>query len=86
MLHVTSTSDPLPQDPARIRRKRLEAGLSQPALAKIAGVNKSTVWRIENGLNPAQADTLLCLAKALGCAIADLMPPEPEPATAEARA
>jgi transcriptional regulator with XRE-family HTH domain len=78
---VTSPNDRLPQDPARIRRKRIEAGLSQPALAAKANVNKSTVYRAENGLCPAEAETLRRLAEALGCEIADLMPPEP----AEAR-
>lgn len=74
---MTSTKASLPQDPARIRRKRIEAGLSQPALAKKAGVSKSTVYRIEEGLVPAQAPTLRRLADALGCEIADLMPPTP---------
>lgn len=80
---MTSRNDTLPQDPGRLRRKRLEAGLSQPALARIAGIHKSTVYRVEKGLSPAEADTLLRIAMALGCAIADLMPPEPEPAEAQ---
>lgn len=80
---MTSTQAPLPQDPERLRRKRIEAGLSQPALAKKAGVHKSTVWRVEEGLNPAEADTLRRLAKALDCEIADLMPPVPKSAEAQ---
>lgn len=75
---MTSTSASLPQDPQRIFRKRFEAGLSQPELAKRAGLNRSTVYRIEAGLVPAQAATLRRLAQALGCEIADLMPAEAE--------
>lgn len=74
---MASTSAPLPQDPARIRRKRIEAGLSQPALAERAGVSRSTVYRVENGLCPASAETLRRLAVVLWCEIADLMPAEP---------
>lgn len=78
---MTSSSAPLPQDRARVRRKRIEAGLSQPALAAKAGVHKSTVYRIEEGLIAAQAPTLQRIADALGCEIADLMPPEPAEST-----
>jgi transcriptional regulator with XRE-family HTH domain len=74
---VTSPEDPLPQDTVRIWRKRFEAGLSQPALAEKAGVSRSTVYRVENGLSPATAVTLRKLADALGCEIADLMPANP---------
>jgi transcriptional regulator with XRE-family HTH domain len=54
----------------------MEAGLSQPALAELAGVSRSTVYRAEKGLHPAEADTLRRLADALDCEIADLMPPQ----------
>jgi transcriptional regulator with XRE-family HTH domain len=75
--HVTSTNAPLPQDPTRLRRKRIEAGLSQPNLAAKAGVSRSTVYRAEAGLCPTEAETLRRLAAALACEIADLMPIEP---------
>ncbi|MFE3378382.1 MULTISPECIES: helix-turn-helix transcriptional regulator [Streptomyces] len=74
------------QDPAQIRRRRIEAGLTQEALAKRAGASKAHISMVERGVAGASAPFLSRLAEAFGCEVADLMPaPEaPAPATATA--
>lgn len=67
------------QDPARIRRRRIEAGLNRKALAEKAGISPQHMSLIENGTAGASPRVLAQLAAALGCTIADLMPPEPSP-------
>ena len=62
------------QDPARLRRKRIEAGLSQTALAKRAGVTKSHVSQVERGVAGFSPENIALIAEALGCTIADLLP------------
>lgn len=69
---------PLSQDPERVRRRRIEAGLNLPALAAKAAMSKGHLSNIENGKVSPTAKTLGRLAAALDCEIADLMPP-PEP-------
>jgi transcriptional regulator with XRE-family HTH domain len=66
----------LTQDPRRLYLKRAEAGLTSKDLAKRAGVNPATIWRLENGNRSARADILGRLARALGCPVTDLMPDE----------
>lgn len=68
--------EPLPnQDPLIVRRKRLEAGLTQGALAAGAGISQSYMSMLEKGVASASAPVLKRLAEALGCEIPDLMPP-----------
>lgn len=56
-----------------LRRARIRAGLSQQALAESSRVHHTQISRIENGLEPTEAE--LCrLAGVLGCAPADLLP------------
>lgn len=62
------------QDPKRIRRRRIEAGLSQTALAQKAGVTKSHLCSVENGKAGFSPEFLSRIAGALHCEIADLMP------------
>lgn len=52
-------------DPAALRRSRLAAAMTQHELAKAAGVNRSTVARLENG-QPASPRTVRLIAVALG--------------------
>lgn len=66
----------LNQDPERLRRRRVSAGLDQKSLATQANVATSHVCRIEQGSASASPRVLGRLAAALGCEIADLMPPE----------
>lgn len=67
---------PPTQDPQRLRRRRIEAGLNQEELAHRAGISKSHMSLLERGERNASARVLKCLAKPLNCQIADLLPPE----------
>jgi transcriptional regulator with XRE-family HTH domain len=50
----------------RIRKKRLERGLSQKALAEAVGVSPPAINRFEKGIKVPSIDTLAKLAKTLG--------------------
>ncbi|MFD6421741.1 helix-turn-helix domain-containing protein [Streptomyces sp. NPDC060198] len=63
------------QDPAQLRRRRIEAGLTQEGLALKVGLSKSHISGIERGTAGASAPVLARLAEAFGCRIGDLMPP-----------
>lgn len=65
------------QDPARVRRRRIEAGLTQGALASKAEISQAYISMLEKGAASASAPVLSRLARALGCTIPDLMPPDP---------
>lgn len=69
------------QDPAQILRRRIEAGLTQGELGKKAGASKAHISMVERGAAGASAPLLARLAGALGCEVADLMPP---PVTSQA--
>lgn len=60
---------------ARLARQRLERNLTQAALAREAGVSKSTVERLENG-ESTQLSSFLRILRALGLAenLASLVP------------
>lgn len=49
----------------RITAKRKQAGLSQDALAEMAGIDRKTVNRIENGHFSPSMDTFFRIAYAL---------------------
>ena len=51
--------------------KRKERGLSQRALAKLAGVSQALIAEIERGKHPPSAASLAKIASALGLAPAD---------------
>ncbi|MCI3271440.1 helix-turn-helix domain-containing protein [Streptomyces cylindrosporus] len=68
---------PPTQDPKRLRRRRIEAGLNKKELAMAAGIHPSYVTWLERGDRGASPRVLKRLSKALQCEIADLMPPEP---------
>jgi len=56
-----------------IKRLRLDARLSQAALAKLSETSLLTIFRIENGkVNPIPA-TLKCIADALGISLDELV-------------
>lgn len=67
----------LAQDPARVLRKRVQAGLAQNQLAARVGISAAQLCRIEKGRSGASAPVLSRLAEEFGCEVADLMPPEP---------
>jgi transcriptional regulator with XRE-family HTH domain len=64
-----------PIDPRRLTRRRVEAGLSQNALAQAIGVSKQLVSAVSNGRANFSPETLARAAQVLGCEIVDLLPP-----------
>jgi ribosome-binding protein aMBF1 (putative translation factor) len=48
--------------------QRCRAGLSVTALARKSGVTAQHLYRLESGLSMPTAETILKLAKAIGCA------------------
>ncbi|MFD5251292.1 helix-turn-helix domain-containing protein [Streptomyces bobili] len=65
------------QDPRLLRRKRVQAGLSQGDLAAQAEISQSYMSMLEAGRASASAPVLARIADVLDCQIGDLMPPEP---------
>ena len=61
-------------DPAKLRRKRIEAGLNQMDLALETGIQQSHISRLERGASSTTPKSLARIARALGCTIADLLP------------
>jgi transcriptional regulator with XRE-family HTH domain len=57
----------------RVRRRRLELGLTQDALAEKAGISKSFLSDLENGRRSVGAETLLDLGRAMGVSLDFLM-------------
>lgn len=62
-----------PLDRERLRRARIEAGLSQVELARLSGLSTSLISALECGDSGASPATLTRLAAALRCPPADLM-------------
>ena len=60
----------------RIRELRKLRGLSQEELARIVGVERSTVSKWETGEAKPRADLFVKLAKTLHCKVDDLFLPE----------
>lgn len=58
---------------ARIRAKRTAKGWSQAQLAEAVGVGANYVGILERGVKLPTLDTLIKLAKALGCSPAELL-------------
>ena len=67
---------PPTQDPQRLQRRRVEAGLNRKELAAKAGIHRSYVTWLEAGGRNASPRVLKRLANALNCEVADLLPPE----------
>jgi len=63
-------------DKAKLRRRRILAGLDQAHLAKRAGRSQSHISLLERGKRGTTVRTLRELAQALHCEIADLLPDE----------
>lgn len=82
----TAQTPRLAQDPLRVHRRRVQAGLAQNELAARIGISAAQLCRIEKGRSGASASVLSRLAEALHCEIADLMPPEPTAAMARSTA
>ena len=58
---------------ARVREIRNKRGLTQVELAERCGVPQSRISAIENGSRVPNIETVLRLAKALGCKVTTLM-------------
>ena len=56
----------------RIRRLRLQRGLTQEELAELMGTSQAAVAMWETGARMPRADKLPKLAKVLGCSVSDL--------------
>lgn len=58
---------------ARIRARRISAGLTLEALAKCAGRDFSEISRYERGERPVPLFELARIAGAVGCELADMV-------------
>ena len=58
----------------RIRELRLQRGMSQEALADLAGIGRSYMSGIERGVRNCSTLHLVRLAKALGVSVGQLFP------------
>lgn len=60
----------------RLKERRIAAAMSQHALSRASGVERSTITKLESGAyGSTDPDTIVALAKALDCPPADLCPP-----------
>ncbi|MFF9310165.1 helix-turn-helix domain-containing protein [Streptomyces sp. NPDC014748] len=64
------------EDRHAIRRRRIEAGLSQTDLAAQSGVSKSQLSDVENGRAGFSPKRLKAIADVLGCKVSDLLKTE----------
>ncbi|WP_326765425.1 helix-turn-helix domain-containing protein [Streptomyces sp. NBC_01591] len=81
--HLSSlrSTDPLPDWVSarrraigdRIRAARTHRNLTQEGLAELAGLDRKTVNRVEEGAHSPLLDHLLLIADALGVPLADLV-------------
>ncbi|MFE0647518.1 helix-turn-helix domain-containing protein [Streptomyces sp. NPDC059534] len=58
----------------RVRDARVYANLTQERLAEMAGIDRSTLQRIEGGQNDAKFSHLIRVARALDMRLRDLLP------------
>ena len=63
-------------DKRKLRMKRIRAGLTRSALARLAGLHPSYIRLLELGDRGGSPETLNTLADVLGCDITELMPDE----------
>lgn len=59
----------------RIRVARIHERLTQERLAERAGIDRSTIQRLESGTTNAKISHLLRIARALRVSVKSLMPP-----------
>jgi len=55
-----------------LERARLRRGLTQQALADLAGLDQDTIWRIETGRTRPRPSTRLAIATALRMEISEI--------------
>lgn len=56
-----------------IGKLRIEQGMSQEVLSGLAGIGRSNLGKIENGVKSATINTLWKIAKALGLKLSNLI-------------
>ncbi len=59
-----------------IHHYRKKSGLTQQALAELAGIGKTAVFDLEQGKDTVQLNTLLSVLKVLNIKLSFLTPPE----------
>ncbi len=57
----------------RLAEIRAAEGVSQSALAREMGIDKSTIWRWEKGERQMDNDTLRVLCERFGCSVEHLL-------------
>ena len=78
MSEATTAADVVGLISMSLRRERARSGVSLTDLAKRAGVAKSTLSQLENGIGNPSLETLWALAQALGIPLSRLVdPPRP---------
>ena len=61
---------------SKLKRLRVDAGISQSQLSELSGVNLRTLQDYEQGqksINGARAETVYRIAQALNCKVEDLL-------------
>ena len=56
-----------------MREKRLEAGLSQEALADLCGLHRTYIGSVERAERNISVDNIEVIAQALSCSVCDLL-------------
>lgn len=56
-----------------LKKLRLEKGMSQEALADMAGLHRTYIGSVERGERNISIDNIERIAQALGCAVIDLL-------------
>lgn len=64
----------------KIKELRISKRISQVELANLANVSQPYLFDLENNRRGAKPETLMRIAKALGCTVDDLINKEDEPA------
>lgn len=62
---------------SRIKETRKLRGLTQQEVADAAGMSVMTIRRYESGERTPNIESLRKIAGAMGCSVADIIPPEP---------
>lgn len=65
---------PLDHDPARVRARRHELGLTLAQVGKRARVSVGHLSEVERGTRNPSPAVLVRIARAMGCRIGDLLP------------
>lgn len=61
-----------------LRKLRRDKGISSQQAAKLIGKDRSTLWRLENGLSPISVKNLLKLLAGYGASVVDVFVRIPE--------